>query len=66
MMSSEPFVIFDNFPMEYSSNNLIFKEKSFEIKPGEYRLYLAYKNGGSADFELVRVNDTSSNIPAAK
>ncbi|MBU9586667.1 hypothetical protein [Burkholderia multivorans] len=66
MMSSEPFIIFDNFPMTYQSSNLIFKEKPFEIKPGEYRLYLAYKSGGSADFELIRVNDTGANKAAAK
>ncbi|WP_140402338.1 hypothetical protein [Burkholderia multivorans] len=66
MMSSEPFIIFDNFPMTYQSNNFIFKEKSFEIKPGEYHLYLAYKNGGSADFELIRVNDASSIKSAVK
>ncbi|NML98830.1 hypothetical protein HHL24_12845 [Paraburkholderia sp. RP-4-7] len=66
MMSNEPFLIFDSFPMVSKSNNLIFKEKPFEIKPGEYHLFLAYKNGGSADFELVRVNNGSANKPAVE
>jgi hypothetical protein len=66
MMSRDPFLIFDNFPMVSTSNNVIFKEAPFEIKPGEFHLYLSYKNGGSADLELVRVNDGSSSKSAAK
>ncbi|WP_144023070.1 hypothetical protein [Burkholderia sp. AU15512] len=66
MMSNEPFIVFDNFPMVSRSSNLLFKEKPFEIKPGEYRLFLAYKHGGSADFELVRVNGAGTNKPTVK
>jgi hypothetical protein len=57
MMSNEPFLIFDNFPMTSKTSGFLMKEKVFEIKPGEYRMFLAYKNGGSADFELIRVNE---------
>ncbi|MDR6392384.1 hypothetical protein [Paraburkholderia phenoliruptrix] len=66
MMSNAPFLIFDSFPMTLKSNNFIFKEKAFEINPGEYHLFLSYKNGGSADFELVRVSEGSANKPAVK
>jgi hypothetical protein len=66
MMSNEPFLVFDGLPMELKSNSVIFKEKPFEIKPGEYHLFLAYKHGGAADFELVRVNDASAGKPSVK
>ncbi|CAB3802169.1 hypothetical protein LMG28688_05521 [Paraburkholderia caffeinitolerans] len=66
MMSNDPFLVFDNFPMTLKSNGLIFKDKAFEIKPGEYHLFLAYKQGGSADFELIRIDSEKSNNPALK
>jgi hypothetical protein len=66
MMSNEPFLVFDNIPQVLQSNNIIFKEKPFEIKPGEHHLFLAYNHGGMADFELVRVSDESAAKAAVK
>lgn len=60
MFSYEPFIMFDNLPIEYKEGNALFGYHILTIKPGEYSMYLSWNGGPNGKFELQKIDDPTT------